>query len=154
MLDAVDRRMLAVLQAEGRITNQDLAERVGLSPTPCLRRLKRLEESGVITGYAAQVDPKAYGLPFSVFVSVRLLQQMRDLIAEFERAVESWEEVTECYLMTGSQDYLLRVQTDGIEGYERFLKQKVTQLSCIQSVQSNFALATIKRRTALPPVYS
>ncbi|MCK6442673.1 Lrp/AsnC family transcriptional regulator [Elstera cyanobacteriorum] len=154
MLDAVDRRMLAVLQAEGRITNQDLAERVGLSPTPCLRRLKRLEESGVITGYAAQVDPKAYGLPFSVFVSVRLLQQMRDQIAEFERAVESWEEVTECYLMTGSQDYLLRVQTDGIEGYERFLKQKVTQLRCIQSVQSNFALATIKRRTALPPVYS
>lgn len=154
MLDAVDRRMLAVLQAEGRITNQDLAERVGLSPTPCLRRLKRLEESGVITGYAAQVDPKAYGLPFSVFVSVRLLQQMRDQIAEFERAVESWEEVTECYLMTGSQDYLLRVQTDGIEGYERFLKQKVTQLRCIQSVQSNFALATIKRRTALPPVYA
>lgn len=154
MLDAVDRRMLAVLQAEGRITNQELAERVGLSPTPCLRRLKRLEESGVITGYAAQVDPKAYGLPFSVFVSVRLLQQMRDQIAEFERAVESWEEVTECYLMTGSQDYLLRVQTDGIEGYERFLKQKVTQLRCIQSVQSNFALATIKRRTALPPVYS
>ncbi|GFZ90685.1 hypothetical protein GCM10011497_20460 [Elstera cyanobacteriorum] len=154
MLDAVDRRMLAVLQAEGRITNQDLAERVGLSPTPCLRRLKRLEDSGVITGYAAQVDPKAYGLPFSVFVSVRLLQQMRDQITEFERAVESWEEVTECYLMTGSQDYLLRVQTDGIEGYERFLKQKVTQLRCIQSVQSNFALATIKRRTALPPVYS
>lgn len=154
MLDAVDRRMLAVLQSDGRITNQELAERVGLSPTPCLRRLKRLEDSGVITGYSAQVDPKAYGLPFSVFVSVRLLQQMRDQIAEFERAVESWEEVTECYLMTGSQDYLLRVQTDGIEGYERFLKQKVTQLSCIQSVQSNFALATIKRRTALPPVYS
>lgn len=154
MLDAVDRRMLAVLQTDGRITNQELAERVGLSPTPCLRRLKRLEDSGVITGYSAQVDPKAYGLPFSVFVSVRLLQQMRDQIAEFERAVESWEEVTECYLMTGSQDYLLRVQTDGIEGYERFLKQKVTQLSCIQSVQSNFALATIKRRTALPPVYS
>lgn len=154
MLDAVDRRMLAVLQTDGRITNQELAERIGLSPTPCLRRLKRLEDSGVITGYSAQVDPKAYGLPFSVFVSVRLLQQMRDQIAEFERAVESWEEVTECYLMTGSQDYLLRVQTDGIEGYERFLKQKVTQLSCIQSVQSNFALATIKRRTALPPVYA
>ena len=154
MLDAVDRRMLAVLQTDGRITNQELAERVGLSPTPCLRRLKRLEDSGVMTGYSAQVDPKAYGLPFSVFVSVRLLQQMRDPIAEFERAVESWEEVTECYLMTGSQDYLLRVQTDGIDGYERFLKQKVTQLRCIQSVQSNFALATIKRRTALPRVYS
>jgi len=152
MLDSVDRRMLAILQRDGRITNQDLSERVGLSPTPCLRRLKRLEESGVITGYAALVDPKAYGLPFSVFVSVRLSQQTQEHIAEFEKAVESWDEVGECYLMTGSQDYLLRVVTDGIEGYERFLKQKMTRLKCVQSVESNFALATIKKRSGLPPL--
>jgi DNA-binding Lrp family transcriptional regulator len=150
MLDAIDRRMLAVLQQDGRITNQELSEKVGLSPTPCLRRLKRLEESGVITGYAALVDAKAYGLPFSVFVSVRLSQQTQENIAEFEKAVEGWSEVGECYLMTGSQDYLLRVVTDGIEGYERFLKQKVTRLKCIQSVESNFALATIKKRSGLP----
>lgn len=152
MLDSTDRRMLALLQEDGRITNQDLSQRIGLSPTPCLRRLKRLEESGVIKGYSAIVDPKAYGLPFSVFVSVRLSQQTQEHIAEFEKAVESWPEVAECYLMTGSQDYLLRVLTDGIDGYERFLKQKMTRLKCIQSVESNFALATIKKRTGLPPL--
>ena len=152
MLDSTDRRMLALLQEDGRITNHDLSQRVGLSPTPCLRRLKRLEESRVIKGYSAIVDPKAYGLPFSVFVSVRLSQQTQEHIAEFEKAVESWPEVAECYLMTGSQDYLLRVLTDGIEGYERFLKQKATRLKCIQSVESNFALATIKKRSGLPPV--
>ena len=152
MLDSTDRRMLALLQEDGRITNHDLSQRVGLSPTPCLRRLKRLEESGVIKGYSAIVDPKAYGLPFSVFVSVRLIQQNQDHITEFEKAVESWSEVAECYLMTGSQDYLLRVVTDGIEGYERFLKQKMTRLKCIQSVESNFALATIKKRSGLPPI--
>ena len=152
MLDSTDRRMLALLQEDGRITNHDLSQKVGLSPTPCLRRLKRLEESGVIKGYSAIVDPKAYGLPFSVFVSVRLTQQNQEQIAEFEKAVESGSEVAECYLMTGSQDYLLRVVTDGIEGYERFLKQKATRLKCIQSVESNFALATIKKRSGLPPV--
>ncbi len=152
MLDSIDRRILAVLQEDGRITNQELSEKVGLSPTPCLRRLKRLEETGVIKGYAAIVDPKAYGLPFSVFVSVRLSQQTQENISEFEKAVESWSEVTECYLMTGSQDYHLRVLTDGIEGYERFLKQKVTRLKCIQSVESNFALAIIKKRNGLPPL--
>ncbi|TCR64940.1 Lrp/AsnC family transcriptional regulator [Bosea sp. BK604] len=152
MLDSTDRRMLAVLQDDGRITNQDLSQKVGLSPTPCLRRLKRLEESGVIRGYSAIVDPRAYGLPFSVFVSIRLSQQTQDNIAEFEKAVESWNEVAECYLMTGSQDYLLRVLTDGIDGYERFLKQKITRLKCIQSVESNFAMATIKKRIGLPPI--
>jgi len=152
MLDTIDRRMLTLLQEDGRITNQDLSEKVGLSPTPCLRRLKRLEETGVIKGYSTIVDPKAYGLPFSVFVSVRLSQQNTEQIAEFEKAVETWPEVAECYLMTGSQDYLLRVLTDGIEGYERFLKQKMTRLKCVQSVESNFALATIKKRVGLPPL--
>lgn len=150
MLDAIDRRMLAVLQEDGRITNQELSEKVGLSPTPCLRRLKRLEDSGVIQSYSAIVDPKAYGLPFSVFVSVRLVQQTQENISEFEKAVEGWSEVSECYLMTGTQDYLLRVLTDGIDGYDRFLKQKVTRLKCIHSIQSNFALATVKRKIGLP----
>ncbi|MGO4738085.1 Lrp/AsnC family transcriptional regulator [Bosea sp. 2KB_26] len=152
MLDTTDRRMLAVLQEDGRITNQDLSQKIGLSPTPCLRRLKRLEETGVIRGYSAVVDPKAYGLPFSVFVSIRLSQQTQEHISEFEKAVESWNEVAERYLMTGSQDYLLRVLTDGIEGYERFLKQKITRLKCIHSVESNFAMATIKKRNGLPPL--
>jgi len=150
MLDHIDRRILALLQDDGRMTNLELSEKVGLSPTPCLRRTKRLEDMGVIQGYAAIVDQKAYGLPLNVFVSVRLNQQVEDSIVAFEQAVAGWNEVTECYLLTGSQDYLLHVVTDGIEGYERFLKQKVTRLKCLQSVESNFAIGTIKKRIGLP----
>src|SRR6185503_10354918 len=101
MLDRQDRQILALLQENGRMTNLELSEKIGLSPTPCLRRVKRLEEEGVITGYAAIVDQKAYGLPLSVFVSVRLNQQNEEQIKEFEKAVAGWNEVTECHLMTG-----------------------------------------------------
>lgn len=152
MLDHTDRQILTLLQENGRMTNLELAEKVGLSPTPCLRRTKKLEEDGVIRGYAAIVDQKAYGLPLSVFVSVRLTQQTEDQIKEFEKAVAGWSEVTECYLMTGSRDYLLHVYADGIDGYERFLKQKMTRLKCIQSVETNFAMSTIKKRFGLPAV--
>ena len=152
MLDRLDRQILSLLQENGRMTNLELSEKVGLSPTPCLRRVKRLEEEGVIRGYAAIVDQKAYGLPLSVFVSVRLSQQNEDQIKEFEKAVASWNEVTECHLMTGSRDYLLHIYADGIEGYERFLKQKMTRLKCIQSVETNFAMSTIKKRIGLPPL--
>ena len=109
MLDRLDRRILALLQENGRMTNLELSEKVGLSPTPCLRRIKRLEEQGVILGYAAILDEKAYGLPFNAFVSIRLSQQAEEQITEFEKAVASWDEVTECYLMTGSRDYLLHI---------------------------------------------
>jgi len=152
MLDRTDRRILALLQEDGRMSNQELSERVGLSPTPCLRRLRKLEESGVIRGYAAIVDQKAYGLPLNVYVFVRLTQQAEAQITEFESAVAGWHEVVECCLMTGRQDYLLRVVVDGLEGYERFLKQKMTRLKCVQSVESNFALDVIKKKTALPPL--
>ena len=152
MLDRQDRQILALLQENGRMTNLELSEKIGLSPTPCLRRVKRLEEEGVITGYAAIVDQKAYGLPLSVFVSVRLSQQNEEQIKEFEKAVAGWNEVTECHLMTGSRDYLLHIYADGIEGYERFLKQKMTRLKCIQSVETNFAMSTIKKRIGLPPI--
>jgi DNA-binding Lrp family transcriptional regulator len=152
VLDRLDRQILALLQDNGRMTNLELSEKIGLSPTPCLRRVKRLEEEGVILGYAAIIDQKAYGLPLSVFVSIRLNQQTQEQIDEFEKAVAGWPEVTECYLMTGSRDYLLHVYVDGIEGYERFLKQKMTRLKCIQSVETNFAMSTIKKRIGLPPV--
>jgi len=152
MLDRLDRQILALLQESGRMTNLELSEKIGLSPTPCLRRVKRLEEDGVIKGYAAIVDQKAYGLPLSVFVSIRLNQQNEDQIREFEKAVQGWSEVTECHLMTGARDYLLHVYADGIEGYERFLKEKVTRLKCIQSVETNFAMSTIKKRIGLPPL--
>ena len=152
VLDRLDRQILALLQDDGRMTKLELSEKIGLSPTPCLRRVKRLEEEGVILGYAAIIDQKAYGLPLSVFVSIRLNQQTQEQIDEFEKAVAGWTEVTECYLMTGSRDYLLHVYVDGIEGYERFLKQKMTRLKCIQSVETNFAMSTIKKRIGLPPI--
>lgn len=152
MLDRLDRRILSLLQENGRMSNLELSEKVGLSPTPCLRRTKRLEEDGVIKGYTAILDEKACGLPLSVFVSIRLTQQNQEQIAEFEKAVASWNEVTECYLMTGSRDYLLHIFAEGIEGYERFLKQKMTRLKCIQSVETNFTMSTIKRRIGLPPL--
>jgi Lrp/AsnC family transcriptional regulator, leucine-responsive regulatory protein len=152
VLDRQDRQILALLQDNGRMTNLELSEKISLSPTPCLRRVKRLEEEGVILGYAAIIDQKAYGLPLSVFVSVRLSQQAEEQIKEFERAVAGWSEVTECYLMTGSRDYLLHVYADGIDGYERFLKQKMTRLKCIQSVETNFTMSTIKKRIGLPPL--
>ena len=116
VLDRLDRQILSLLQDQGRMTNLELSEKIGLSPTPCLRRVKRLEEEGVIKGYAAIVDQKAYGLPLSVFVSIRLNQQSEEQIKEFEKAVQGWSEVTECHLMTGARDYLLHVYADGIEG--------------------------------------
>ena len=151
-LDALDRKILESLQADGRISVADLAARVGLSPSPCLRRVRNLEKAGVISRYVALLDQRAVGLPVSVFVSIKLEKQKQESLDRFEKAIQRWPEILECYLMTGSQDYLLRVLTDGIEGYERFLKQKMTRLKCVQSVESNFALATIKKRVGLPPL--
>lgn len=149
-IDQTDRRILRVLQEDGRITNQDLGERVGLSPSPCLRRLRRLEELGMIRGYTALVDQKAYGLPINVFVSIKLKYQSEEEIAEFEKAISGWDEVVACYLMTGTQDYLLRVVTDGLESYERFVKTRLTRLKCVGSIESNFAMGLVKERTVFP----
>ncbi|MDJ1158481.1 Lrp/AsnC family transcriptional regulator [Chelatococcus sp. SYSU_G07232] len=151
-IDQTDRRILRVLQENGRITNQELAERVGLSPSPCLRRLRRLEAAGVIRGYTALVDQKAYGLPINVFVSIKLKHQNEADIAEFEKAIAGWEEVVACYLMTGSQDYLLRVVTDGLESYERFVKAKLTRLKCVSAIESNFAMGIVKDGAVFPSV--
>ncbi len=151
-LDSTDRRMLRLLQGNGRMTNQELSERIGLSPSPCLRRLRRLEEAGVIRGYAAKVDQKAYGLPVTVFVSVRLTRQNEEEIAAFEQAVAGWDEVSACYLMTGTQDYLLHVVGEGIEAYERFVKTRLTRLRCIAAIESNFVMGVVKEGAVFPEV--
>lgn len=151
-MDAVDRRIIRVLQRDGRITNQDLSEEVGLSPSPCLRRVRLLEAAGVIEGYAAVIDQVRYGLPVNVFVSVRLTRQNDEEIGQFETAILGWEEVMECFLMTGTRDYLMRVVVADLEGYERFLKHRLTRLACVASVESNFAMGVIKRSRALPVV--
>ncbi|MCG8558799.1 MAG: Lrp/AsnC family transcriptional regulator [Hyphomicrobiales bacterium] len=149
-LDAIDRRLLAALQENGRLTATELAERVGLTASPCLRRLKRLEQSGVIRGYAALVDQERVGLPVSVFVSVKLERQREDALETFEEAVRRCPEVMECYLMTGTRDYLLRVVVRDLSAYERLLKETLTRIKGVASIESSFALAQVKHANALP----
>ena len=149
-LDAIDRRLLAALQENGRLSATELAERVGLTTSPCLRRLRLLEQAGVIRGYAALVDQEKVGLPVSVFVSIKLERQREEALERFERAVRDCPEVVECYLMTGPRDYLLRVVAKDLSAYERFLKETLTRVEGVASIESSFALAQVKFSNALP----
>jgi Lrp/AsnC family leucine-responsive transcriptional regulator len=149
-MDATDVRILDALQREGRLTNLELAARVGLSVSPCLRRVKRLERDGVIQRYVAVVDQAKVGIPVSVFVSVKLERQREDVMARFEQAIAGYPEVIECYLMTGSRDYLLRVVTSDLAAYERFLKETITRIDGVASIESSFALNQVKFANALP----
>ncbi|CEJ12964.1 Lrp/AsnC family transcriptional regulator [Phreatobacter sp. AB_2022a] len=142
--DDIDRRILRELQANARITNQELAERVGLSPSPCLRRLRRLEEAGIIRGYGARVDPAAHGWTMAAIATIRLSRQNEDEIVMFEEAVRGWDEVLECHLVTGSRDYVLKVMTGGLDQYERFIKEKIARLKCVASIETSFVMNTIK----------
>jgi Lrp/AsnC family leucine-responsive transcriptional regulator len=149
-LDAIDRRILAQLQADSRITMQDLADKVGLSVSPCHRRVKLLEQRGVITRYIATVDQTALGLHVSVFISIKLARQKEEDLDRFAKAISKWPEVLECYLMTGNRDYLLRVVAADLSAYETFLKTKLTRLDGIASIESSFALSQVKYSIALP----
>ncbi|MBO42473.1 MAG: ArsR family transcriptional regulator [Rhodospirillaceae bacterium] len=149
-LDAVDRRILAVLQEHARISNVDLAEQVGISPSPCWRRVKTLEDSGVIAKHVSLVDPAAVGLPVSVFIQVTLERQIETALETFEQTVLARPEVMECYLMTGDSDYLLRVVVADLSAYERFLMDHLTRLNGVASIKSSFALKQVKYGTALP----
>lgn len=150
MLDSIDRNILEHLQADGRMTMNDLCERVGLSATPCLRRVKRLEREGIIKGYAAHVDQGRVDLSVSVFVNVTLKRQTEAELEEFEAAIAGCPEVMECYLMTGTSDYLLRIVAADVSAYEGFLKSTLTRVSGIANIQSSFALKQVVYRTALP----
>ncbi len=149
-LDAVDLKILALLQVDGRISINDLAAKVGLSPSPCLRRVRILEKSGVIARYVAVLDQRAAGLPVSVFISVKLEKQKEDLLDKFAKTIARWPEVLECYLMTGPRDYWLRVVVPDLAAYERFLKTKLTRLEGIASIESSFALEQVKYTNVLP----
>lgn len=149
-LDVIDRKILTRLQSDARTTNQDLSEVVGLSPSPCLRRVRQLEEEGVITGYVALVSPEAVGLPVSAFVRVRLSSQDDRNLAEFESAIVTFPEVMECYLMTGDSDYQLRVVVKSLAAFEEFLRHSLTRITSVAGVTSSFALRPIVYRTALP----
>ena len=149
-LDAIDRQILENLQNDARMRNVELAEKVGLSPSPCLRRVGNLEETGVIRGYATLVDAEAVGLPVSVFVSVTLEKQIEKTLEKFEKEIRARPEVMECYLMTGDADYLLRVVTADLSAYERFLIEHLTRIPGVASIKSSFALKQVAYRTALP----
>lgn len=149
-LDAIDVRILAELQRDGRITITDLAEKVGLSASPCLRRVRMLEDAGVIAGYVAVVDQNKVGLEVNVFASIRLERQREEELERFNAAVARWPEVMECYLMTGTRDYLMRIVVSSLGEYERFIRDKLSRLDGVSSIESSFALSRVKHATAVP----
>jgi Lrp/AsnC family leucine-responsive transcriptional regulator len=149
-LDAIDRKILENLQQDGRISLADLSAKVGLSASPCLRRVRLMEKAGIIARYVAVLDQQAVGLPVSVFVSLKLESQREQTLNRFGKLVARWPEVLECYLMTGPRDYLLRVVVEDLAAYERFLKQKLTRVEGIASIESSFALEQVKYTNVLP----
>ena len=149
-LDEIDRKILALLQQDGRMSLADLSEKVGLSPSPCLRRVRIMEKAGIISRYVAVLSQQNVGLPVSVFVSIKLESQREDALNKFGKAIARWPEVLECYLMTGPRDYLLRVVVADLAAYEQFLKQKLTRLDGIASIESSFALEQVKYTNVLP----
>jgi DNA-binding Lrp family transcriptional regulator len=149
-LDEIDRRILDELQADARLSNVELAGRVGLSPSPCLRRVRDLEGQGFVRRYVALLEPAAVGLGVSVFVQVSLERQAEKGLGAFERTILERPEVLECYLMTGDADYLLRVVVPDVGAFERFLLDHLTRIPGVASVKSSFALKQVKYSTALP----
>lgn len=149
-IDDVDRRILMKLQEDGRIRNNELADQVGLSAAPCLRRVKALEESGIISGYVALLDAECVGQSLQVFVEVKLDRQSAKAIQDFEKAIKSSSHVLECTLIAGEWDYLLRVVTPDIKSYRSFLVNYLTTLPGVASVKSSFAMQRVKYTTAIP----
>ena len=149
-LDRTDLRILRRIQNNARISNLELAEAAGLSPAPCLRRVKAMEAKGVIKRYAAIVDASAVGLPISIFINVSLERQERQHMEKFEQRIQSYPEVMECYLMTGSSDYLVRIVVPDLQSYERFLADHLTRIPGVANIQSSFALKQVVYNTGLP----
>ncbi len=149
-MDEIDRKIIAALQSDGKITVNELAETIGLSASPCARRVRLLEQAGIIKGYAAIIDQKKVGLPISAFASIKMERQREDALERFSKAVARWPEVVDCYLMTGQRDYLLRIVVKDLEAYEQFLADKLTRLDGVASIETSFALKQVKRSEVLP----
>ena len=150
VLDQIDKRIVKALQDNARLSSQELSAQVGISASPCWRRVKALEEAGVIAKYVTLVDPEALGLSISIFTSVSLDKQIETALETFQKAVRKRPEVMECYLMTGDFDYLLRVVVGSLHDYERFLLDHLTRIPGVASIKSSFALKQVKYTTALP----
>ena len=149
-MDAKDRQIVRELQKDGRLTNQELAERVNLSPSPCLRRLRNLEEAGVITGYTALVDQKAMGLSVTAFIRIRLERHSDEAVKTFEAKVARTDEVLDCWLLAGGDDYLLRVIIGSLEAYEDFVRRRLHAIAGIASIDTSFAYGVVKSTRVFP----
>ena len=149
-LDATDRRILGIIQKEGRITNAELAARVNLSASACHRRLQRLEQDGVIRGYAALLDRRKLAVPTTVFVEITLSGQATELLEAFERAVRLIPDVLECHLMAGTADYLLKLAVADTDDFARIHREYLARLPGVAQMHSSFALRTVRQTTAIP----
>jgi Lrp/AsnC family transcriptional regulator, leucine-responsive regulatory protein len=149
-LDATDCRIIAALQADGRLSNIELADRVGLSPSPCLRRVKRLERDGYIEAYRAVLQRSRVGLGFTVFVDVKIDGHANERAVAFEEAIAAMPEIVACHMVSGAADYLLEVVVPDLERYQRFLVGKLLALPIVKEVRSNIAIQTLKAGAALP----
>lgn len=149
-LDRTDRKLLDLLQKDGRITNLDLAMKVALSPSACLRRVRALEEAGVIRGYAALLDPAKVGLGLTAFVTVKLEKRGRMPTDQFARACREWPEVAACHATTGDMDYLLRVVVEDLAHFSRFVMDSLLKHPGVIDMKSSFVLEPVKETTALP----
>ena len=149
-LDRFDRSILSLLQGNARMANTELAERVGLSPSACLRRVQRLEKTGIIAGYVALLDPQAVGRTSTAFVEVTLQSQGEEALAAFEQAASACPDILECHLMTGDFDYLLRVAVASTQDYEKLHKGELSRLPHVMRLKTVFALRTVVKRTDYP----
>lgn len=149
-LDQIDHKILRYLQENARITNAELADKVGLSPTPCLRRLRRLEADGVIRGYHTEIDREALGVNVTVIILIKLEREDDKTLREFEAAIKSRAEVMECYLVTGKFDYFLRVVVPSLAAYETFLSETMLRMPNIATVESSFTLREVERKVVMP----
>lgn len=149
-LDQIDQKILAHLQENARITNADLAEKVGLSPTPCLRRLRRLENDGIIKGYHTEINRELLGVNVTVLILVKLEKEDDATLREFENAIKNRTEVMECYLVTGKFDYFVRVVVPSLAAYENFLSETLLRMPNVSTVESSFTLREVERKTVVP----
>jgi len=149
-IDKTDYKIITLLQENARLTNQELSERVALSPSPCLRRVRQLEKANIIKGYTAVVDQQACGFPIMVFVSIRLQKQTDSTIQKFERGIQELDEVMACYLMLGTSDYMLQVLSRSLSSYEKFIRDKLTRIPGIGTLESHFAFGQVKQKRMFP----
>ena len=149
-MDNIDKKIVFELQKNGRSSNFEIAEKVGLSPSPCLRRIKNLEKKKIISGYTAIVDEELFGYPVTAFVSVRLENQTDGTLKIFEEGISTLVEVVDCWLVTGNRDYLLRVVAENLKTYEKFMREDLTKIKGIASIETNFALGSVKTKQPLP----